>query len=69
LWVINDESVQLTYHGGQVVFGRNCAQTVYKYDIHHADVVEFNLQVVVINTIIYRADSSSARVYTCHDHG
>jgi hypothetical protein len=66
---LGDESVQVTYHGGHVVFGRNCAQIVYKYDLHHGDIVEFNLQAVVINTIIYMADSSKARVYTCHDHG
>jgi hypothetical protein len=28
-----DEWVQVSYYGGQVVFGRNWPQTVYKYDL------------------------------------
>jgi hypothetical protein len=55
--------------GGQVVFGRNRAQVVYKYDLHYGDVVEFKLQAFALKMIIYKADCSTGRLYTCPDHG
>jgi hypothetical protein len=64
-----DEWVQVTYHGGQVVFARNWVQTVNKYDLHHGEVMEFKLQAFVLKMIIYKADCSIARLYTCPDHG
>jgi hypothetical protein len=64
-----DEWVQITYDGGQVVFGRKWAQIVYKYDLHYGDFVEFKLQAFVLKMIIYKADYSTARLYIYPDHG
>jgi hypothetical protein len=47
-----------------MVFGRNWAQTVYKYNLHYGDIVEFKLQTFVLKMIIYKPDCS-----TCPDHG
>jgi hypothetical protein len=58
-------TVQITYHGGKVVFGRNWAQ----YDLHYVDVVELKLQAFVLKMIIYKVDCSTAMLYTCPDHG
>jgi hypothetical protein len=60
--------VQVTYHGGQVVFSRNWARVVYKYDIHYDDVVEFNLQAFALKMIIYKEGCSTTMLYTCPDH-
>jgi hypothetical protein len=64
-----DEWVQVSYHGGHVVFGRNWAHAVYKYDPHIGDAVEFKLQAFTLKMIIYKATCSTARLYTCPYHG
>ncbi|KAK1643606.1 hypothetical protein QYE76_061411, partial [Lolium multiflorum] len=40
---VPNERVSYTPSGGQVVFVRNWAHMVYKYDLHYSDFVEFNL--------------------------
>jgi hypothetical protein len=42
---------------------------VYKYDLHYGDVVEFKLQTFALKMVIYKADCSTTRLYTCPDHG
>jgi hypothetical protein len=49
-----------------VVFGRNWKEMVYKYDLHHGYVVEFMIH---IKMIIFRADCSTAMLYTYPDQG
>jgi hypothetical protein len=60
--------VQVTYHGGQVLFGRKWAHTVYKYDLHYGDFGEFKLQAFVLKMIIYKADCSTSMLYICPNH-
>ena len=64
-----DEWVQVTHFCGEVVFGRNWPQTVRNYDLHIGDVVEFKIQAFVIQMKIYNGNSSTARLYTCQQHG
>ena len=64
-----DEWVQVTHFGSHVVFGRTWPQTVIKYDLHIDDVVEFKLQAFAIKINIFKGDSSTARLYTCQQHG
>jgi hypothetical protein len=64
-----DEWVQVTHHGGHVVFGRKWAQVVYKYDLNIGDVVVFKLEAFTLKMVIYKAACSTARLYTCSDHG
>jgi hypothetical protein len=42
---------------------------VYKYDLRYDDVVEFKLHAFTLKMIIYKTDCSTARLYTCPDHG
>jgi hypothetical protein len=60
-----DEWVQVTYHGGHVVFGRNWAQTICKYDLHYDDIMDFNDQAFILKMILYKVDCYTARIYTC----
>jgi hypothetical protein len=52
----------------RVVLSMNCMQTVYMYDLHHGEVMEFKLYVIAMKMIIYKDDSSTARLYTFPDH-
>jgi hypothetical protein len=61
--------VQVTYHGRQVVFGQNWVHVVYKYDLQYGDIVEFKLHAFALKMIIYKADCSTARLYTYPNHG
>jgi hypothetical protein len=42
------EWVQVTHHGGHVVFGQNWAQVVYKYDLHIGDIAVVKLQAFIL---------------------
>jgi hypothetical protein len=65
-WHFCDEWVQVTYYGGKVALCRNWPETVYKYDLHRDNVMAFKLQAFDIKMMIYKADSSTAGLYTCH---
>ena len=64
-----DEWVQVDWFKGQVVFKKNWSELVNKYDLVHDYVVELKLQAFGVKLTIYKADNSSARQYTCPDHG
>ena len=64
-----DEWVQVDWFNGQVALRKNWPELVYKYDLQHADVLEFKLQAFVVKMTIYKAGSSTVRQYTCPDHG
>jgi hypothetical protein len=60
-----DQWLQVTYHGGQVMLGRNWPVAAYKYDMKHDNLLEFKIKAFGLKINIYKHNSSSAKTYVC----
>ena len=66
-----DEHVQLQYYKntGEIVIGRNWPDVVHSYNLEEDDVLVFKLTATGFKMDIYKNMDSTARGYTCPEHG
>ena len=66
-----DEHCQLQFYKdtGEIIIGRNWPDVVYKYSLEVGDILVFKLTATGLKMDIYKNTNSTARSYTCPEHG